>query len=120
MTHREFTWFFPPNEDGTESEQEPEQDDTYNGWSNWDTWNAHLWATNDYETYRYIVDSLAGFDNLQDMAQAKLAGDIISGALRNCLPLSDARRKGKAWDGIDFDAVDWKAIVTSFQEDLEN
>lgn len=90
---------------------------SYNGWKNWDTWNASLWASNDYDTYRYIVDSLRGFD-LHDVSQNRLAGNIISGALRNCVALGDCRRDGRAWDGIDWDAVDWAAVALGFAEEV--
>ena len=40
-------------------------DDTYNGWTNYETWNWKLWMDNDYGTYHYwlaevgeLMDSL--------------------------------------------------------------
>tara|TARA_R110002012_G_scaffold291409_1_gene485795 strand:- start:75 stop:401 length:327 start_codon:yes stop_codon:yes gene_type:complete len=30
------------------------QDNTYNGWSNWETWNFKLWIDNDYHTYLHF------------------------------------------------------------------
>jgi len=33
----------------------PEQDTTYNGWANYETWNVALWMTNDYGLYRFFV-----------------------------------------------------------------
>ena len=30
------------------------QDNTYNGWSNWVTWNFKLWIDNDYQTYLHF------------------------------------------------------------------
>jgi len=29
---------------------------TYNGWSNWETWNFKLWIDNDYDSYSYFKD----------------------------------------------------------------
>ena len=29
---------------------------SYNGWTNWETWNMHLWMSNDEGSYRYWCD----------------------------------------------------------------
>lgn len=31
-------------------------DNTYNGWKNWETWNANLWLNNDELTYNTCLD----------------------------------------------------------------
>ena len=33
------------------------QDTTYNGWTNWETWNMALWIDNEYEVYTRRVDT---------------------------------------------------------------
>jgi hypothetical protein len=48
---------------------------TYNGWSNWETWNANLWITNDWrmsESYALQAGDLLGSYE-QDEATYKLA-----------------------------------------------
>ena len=30
-------------------------DTTYNGWTNWETWNASLWVNNDYGLYNFVL-----------------------------------------------------------------
>ena len=32
-----------------------EPDTSYNGWSNYETWNVNLWLSNDEPTYKYCV-----------------------------------------------------------------
>lgn len=53
------------------------KDNTYNGWTNWATWNANLWLTNDEVTHNqalecsnyhdlkeYYTDVLEGIDDI--------------------------------------------------------
>ena len=30
-------------------------DTTYNGWTNWETWNASLWVNNDYSMHKFVL-----------------------------------------------------------------
>ena len=57
-------------------------DETYNGWSNWETWCANLWLENDEGTYdmvrETVSDALEGrAANLTEGGQAYAAGDAI-------------------------------------------
>ncbi len=53
------------------------QEDKYQGWTNWDTWNCNLWLTNDENSYRiarrcisakhlhdFWIESFEGTDNI--------------------------------------------------------
>ena len=31
------------------------KDNTYNGWTNWETWNFKLWLDNSEDTYKSII-----------------------------------------------------------------
>lgn len=37
------------------------KNETYNGWANWDTWNANLRLTNDQFTYSLVVGQTPEF-----------------------------------------------------------
>jgi len=39
-------------------------DNTYNGWTNYETWNVPTWLTNDYETVKHL-ESIA-IDTIED------------------------------------------------------
>lgn len=68
----------------------------YLGWTNWETWNTHLWLTNDESVYQSAV-RLAGARDQQGIRV--LATDIVPGD-----------------EGIDFRAVNWGEIVDALNE----
>lgn len=56
--------------------EEEETNERYQGWTNWDTWNVHLWITNEALTYRFarsckdpegLMWLILGDDYLQEM-----------------------------------------------------
>lgn len=69
----------------------------YAGWSSWDTWNAHLWLTNEEGTDRAA------------RAAAK-AGDI--NRLKNLV----RDHTGAVKDGVEFGCVDWPEILAALLE----
>ena len=81
---------------------------TYNGWSNWETWNLNLWLSNDESTQRAceaycsarsVEDAAAG---LRAMVEGDLeALDMPSGFFRDVLlaALGD---------------VDWRELAAAF------
>lgn len=44
--------------------------ETYNGWLNRPTWNAHLWLTDNDETTYYIAKTIARHGNVDRAARA--------------------------------------------------
>lgn len=50
----------------TGSDKAPE---SYNGWANWDTWNANLWLTNDQNTYRNALKTCMNGDKKEKIAK---------------------------------------------------
>lgn len=84
-----------------------QNDSTYNGWANHETWAVHLWLSNDEGSY-YAAREAATSDTAKrelvesiifgDEAPASLATDLLRGSL---------------------DSVDWSEIVAAFAEDNE-
>lgn len=75
-------------------------DDTYQGWTNWDTWDANLWLTNDEDAYRLATDCKDEFA-LNDLFE---------------LSFDDATTKTGFIDNIDPDRVNWAEIFASLHE----
>lgn len=61
-------------------------DETYNGWTNYDTWNVALWIGNDEGLYSYAVDFMRSYYGAtpyrdfsdQLMEHSKATGDDVS------------------------------------------
>ena len=43
---------------------------TYNGWTNHETWTVNLWMTNDERYYAQLCEIVASGDSLDDQAEA--------------------------------------------------
>ena len=69
-------------------------EDTYNGWTNWDTWNANLWLNNDPSDYR-------------DACRATDANE-----LRQVFE----ETFGEGYDDINMDKVNWQEIYEGLHE----
>jgi len=70
-------------------------DNTYNGWTNWETWNFKLWMDNDYNSYLHfqtmvkvhngkllkIAQDLKEFAQYQERQYNRLNGIVNSGCM---------------------------------------
>ena len=70
-------------------------DNTYNGWSNWETWNFKLWIDNEYDSYLHfqtivkinngkllkIAQDLKEFAQYQENQYNRLKGIVNSGCM---------------------------------------
>ena len=84
--------------------------DTYNGWTNWVTWNVHLWLTNEEPAYRLARREARVI--VRDSRDPKDLRDFVADMYG--LPTS-----GLAADliGAELDDVDWDEIVAALVED---
>ena len=74
-------------------ETTPMADNTYNGWTNWETWNVSLWINNDEGHYRTArIYGHSGYERLLPYLTA----------------YSDKTGDGLAWDdpNVDRDEMD--------------
>lgn len=76
--------------------------DTYNGWANWDTWNANLWLSNDEYTYSTMLKCADDAATFQECGTNLLTVDtFIDDWGKTCLKLQDYICPDKiAWDDI--------------------
>ena len=106
-------------------------DKTYNGWTNYETWNVKLWMDNDqgsYEHYRELakdvyrgaVDSGKGFtkDEQAVLDLADALKDEYEEAMHDWL--EESKRSASVWAdllGAALSEVNWHEIATSMIED---
>jgi hypothetical protein len=89
----------------------------YNGWTNWETWNANLWIENDWrlaESYHWMAGDLLGSYE-QDEATVRLA-KIIENHFRDICP----EVEGFFSDMIDgaMREVNWREIAGHFVAEM--
>lgn len=78
-------------------------DEGYNGWSNWETYNAAVWPMNEESIWDWIRH-LA----IQDPLTAETAEEVIREFYPEGTPDMDS--------AADYDKVDWDEIAEAFNE----
>lgn len=86
-------------------------DNTYNGWTNWETWQINLWLDNEEPLYREKQRLLR---RLRTWDERTLSDEVIAFCREqfpNGTPDMD--------DPSDMDKVNWDEIVESFKREAE-
>lgn len=73
----------------------------YNGWTNWDTWAANLWLTNDEGTYHHAQE-IVNADMTYEARVLSMA--YLLDGLGNP-------------DEVDYHEVDWSSIIQALREE---
>jgi hypothetical protein len=79
-------------------------EETYNGWTNWDTWNAKLWLDNEQWTAKEAYS-----------CGAYLAPRGIERLKYLVLHCTQA----VTGDGVDMENVNWEEIFESYEEEWD-
>jgi hypothetical protein len=77
---------------------------TYNGWTNRQTWNVHLWLSNDEPLYRMALDAAKPRRTLADAAAA----------IRTMC--NDLWPSGRTPDNDSLRGVNWREVASAFRE----
>lgn len=86
-------------------------DDTYNGWTNWDTWSAALWLGNDEPAYRAACRAAERMDGRGQNWSHTHPMRVVYEEWVPYMPTEDGEQQG---DGADLGMVDWNAVAASF------
>ncbi len=85
-------------------------DTTYNGWTNYETWDVKLWLDNDYQTYSYVQDMIASLDMDEEYPALTLADALRDLVMEEMRPEADA----SMFEDIltaGLERVDWREIA---------
>jgi hypothetical protein len=85
---------------------------SYNGWSNYETWNVKLWLDNEQNS-AYAMEELAAIhrDNVYELA----------GQIKDYVECDMPDMEASLWSDLlrsAFDEVDWREIARAYIEDL--
>ena len=80
-------------------------DNTYNGWANYETWNVALWLNNDENLYFAMLDAIRN--------GARTYEDV-----REVMGLTGETKDNVAWDDLALDVAELDAMIAETAEGL--
>jgi len=86
-------------------------DETYEGWTNRDTWLVPLWIDNDQGLYQLKREMLARFDDEITGRDARDIGQQLLGMFEEMTPGA----AGPSSDGLNYNRVDWLEIAEHWE-----
>jgi len=89
-----------------------DNDNTYNGWKNYETWNINLWIQNDEGLYGFVRDSLAVLLDANGNDWENVSMHDIQEIVHDAFPLH------KTPDGVSLfsNEIDWDEISDALLE----
>lgn len=107
-----------------------QDDKSYNGWSNYETWCVHLWLSNDEGTYRHCRSLARGATNeaedssqvqngiwtIEEATRFQLA-DALKELLNELNPVADQAAVFSDLMNSALSEVDWNEIADAFLEE---
>ena len=95
----------------------------YNGWANWDTWNANLYISNTYGSPAMIEEQIPDIWRNREGYIPAIVSDLADWIADNgdhLIPMTEDRYGNpRLGDGIDPDRVRWEDIASHYVDDYE-
>jgi hypothetical protein len=103
---------------------ETQEDRTYNGWTNYETWNVALWLDNDQGTYNYVREladeakreSAEHQDRYDTRTPEGLLAERLKDLVEDGSPLAEEASMYADLLGAAIGAVDWYEIAEAILE----
>lgn len=84
-------------------------DNSYNGWTNWETWNVVLWIDNEYAIYQ---DKMATIIRRERIITPQMVESFVREWFPTGTPDMDETDGG-------LNAVDWMEIASHWQDEAD-
>ena len=89
------------------------QEEKYQGWTNWETWNVNLWLTNDQSVYE-LTKELLGYEYEYEFKRAEALRDWIYDLVHGH---KEEVIEQYINDDISLHRVNYEEIIEAFKEE---